>query len=42
MDSLYKLKLDVNFSASLMCVHQNIGIKRSMVMKTQLTCGINV
>ena len=30
MDGLYKLKLDVNFSASLMCVHQNIGIKCSM------------
>ena len=30
MDNLYKLNLDVNFSASLMCVHQNIGIKRSM------------
>ena len=30
MDGLYKLKFDVNFSASLMCVHQNIGIKRSM------------
>ena len=30
MDGLYKLKLDVNFSASLMCVHHNIGIKRSM------------
>ena len=30
MDGLYKLKLDINFSASLMCVHQNIGIKRSM------------
>ena len=30
MDGLYKLKFDVNFSASLMFVHQNIGIKRSM------------
>ena len=30
MDGLYRLKLDVDFSASLMCVHQNIGIKRSM------------
>ena len=30
MDSLYKLNLDVNFYASLMCVHQNIRIKRSM------------
>ena len=30
MDGLYKLKLDVNFSTSLMCVHQNIEIKRSM------------
>ena len=30
MDGLYKLKLDVNFSTSLMCVHQNIGIKHSM------------
>ena len=27
MDGLYKLKLDVNFFASLMCVHHNIGIK---------------
>ena len=30
MDGLYRLKLDVDFSTSLMCVHQNIGIKRSM------------
>ena len=30
MDGLYKLKLDVNFSASLMCVHQNVGIKCSI------------
>ena len=30
MDGLFKLKLDVNFFASLMCVHQNIGIKLSM------------
>ena len=30
MDGLYKLKLDVNFFASLMCVHHNIGIKRSI------------
>ena len=30
VDGLYRLKLDVDFSASLMCVHQNIGIKRSM------------
>ena len=30
MDDLYRLKLNVNFSASLMCVHQNIRIKRSM------------
>ena len=30
MDGLYRLKLDVDFSASLMCVHQNIRIKRSM------------
>ena len=30
MDGLYKLKLDINFYASLMCIHQNIGIKRSM------------
>ena len=30
MDGLYKLKLDVNFSTSLMCVHLNIGINRSM------------
>ncbi|KAG8382445.1 hypothetical protein BUALT_Bualt05G0078000 [Buddleja alternifolia] len=30
VDGLYKLKLDVDFSASLMCIHQNIGIKRSL------------
>ena len=30
MDGLFKLKLDVNFSTSLICVHQNIRIKRSM------------
>ncbi|CAA0806446.1 Uncharacterized mitochondrial protein AtMg00300, partial [Striga hermonthica] len=30
MDGLYKLKLDVDFSASLMCVHQNIGIKHGV------------
>ena len=33
MDGLYKLKLYVNFSTSLMCIHQNIGIKRSMENK---------
>ena len=30
VDGLYRLKLDVDFSASLMCVHQNIGIKCSI------------
>ena len=30
MDGLYRLKLDVNFFASLICIHQNIGFKRSM------------
>ena len=30
MDGLHKLKLDVNFSTSLICVHHNIGIKCSM------------
>ena len=30
VDGLYSLKLDVDFSVSLMCVHQNIRIKRSM------------
>ena len=30
MDDLYKLKFDVDFSASLMCIHQNIGIKRNV------------
>ena len=33
MDGLYRLKLDVDFSASLMCVHQNIGIKCIMANK---------
>ncbi|KAG8365801.1 hypothetical protein BUALT_Bualt17G0009600 [Buddleja alternifolia] len=30
VDGLYKLKFDVDFSASLMCIHQNIEIKRSL------------
>ena len=33
MDGLYRLKLAVNFSTSLMCVHQNIEIKHSMANK---------
>ena len=30
VDGLYRLKLDINFSTSLMCGHQNIGIKHSI------------
>ena len=33
MDGLYRLILDIDFSASLICVHQNIEIKRSMANK---------
>ena len=33
VDGLYRLKIDVDFSASLMCIHQNIGIKHSMANK---------
>ena len=42
MDGLFKLKLDVSFSASLICVHQNIGLSVVWQMKALLTCGINI
>ena len=42
VDGLYRLKLDVDFSTSLICVHRILELNVVWQMQTLLTCDINI